>query len=101
MKKKTAKLLILFSFVLGVVLLVELLLSRDGILGYRKLKLRLEKLSAEVADLRNKKRELEREVLRMSTDEGYLEEIARREYDFIRGDEIILKFVEIKKKKQR
>ncbi len=97
MKKKTARFIIFISFILSAILILECFFSKDGIRAFRTLKHQIKSLNAEIENLRVQKKKLEIEVYKLSSDDSYIEKIARRDYDLLRKKEIILKFVEIEK----
>jgi len=97
MKKKTARFIIILSFILSGILILQFLLSDGGVRTYRTLNRQIKTLNNEVENLRAQKKKLEEEIWKLSSDDEYIEKIARRDYDFLKKNEIILKFVEMGK----
>jgi len=97
MKKKTARFIILLSFILSGILILQFLLSDGGVMTYRTLNRQLKSLNNEVENLRVQKKKLTEEIWRLSSDDEYIEKIARRDYDLLKKNELILKFVEMEK----
>jgi len=97
MKKKTARFIIFLSFIISGILVLQILFSEGGIRTYRTLKKERDSLVKEIGTLKAQKRALEEEIWKLSSDDEYIERIARRDYDFLKKNEIILKFVEMEK----
>jgi cell division protein FtsB len=97
MKKKTARFIIFSSFIVAGILVLQILFSEGGLRTYMSLKREKTALTKEIEDLTAQKRELEEEIWKLNSSYEYIESIARRDYDFLKKNEIILKFVEVGK----
>ncbi|MDH5299570.1 MAG: septum formation initiator family protein [Desulfobulbaceae bacterium] len=89
-----------WSFGAMVVLLLALwlLLSPKGVLRYYALRQELGKVQGEAAELDRRNKELVREIVRLKTDPGHLEEVARHDYGLIKKNEMVFEFPQRPKK---
>ncbi|MGD0231697.1 MAG: septum formation initiator family protein [Syntrophorhabdales bacterium] len=68
-------------------LLFVICFSENGVADYIKLKRRIEALDVSITRLRNENIVLKSQVERLQNDDGYLEDVARKRFGFIREGE--------------
>lgn len=69
-----------------------MLLSPYGLWQYAAVSRQLSALKAENSRLQEENRRLQDEIDRLRDDDAYIEEVARREYDFLRDHELLFDF---------
>ncbi len=72
--------------------IVWLFLSPKGILAYYNLKKQLIVVSNENEQLKQENRQLQEKIEKIQKDPAFLEQVARKEYDLLKKDEILFKF---------
>ncbi len=95
-ERRTLRRVVLLFLVFA--LLWLLLSPGHGLLRYRKLQHRMRTLVEENQDLEQRNAELQREIERLRSDDGYLEELARKKYGLLRENESVYDFEPAKKK---
>jgi cell division protein FtsB len=73
-------------------------LSPWGAVRYYRISKKLEKTEASNAVLREKNRQLEKEIDLLTNDPAYIEDIARKKYGLLRSNEFVYQFPAEKKK---
>jgi len=68
-----------------------------GLLRIHELSLDKERVEAHLIDFRKDNDKLKREILALKTDRRYLESIARKDFGFVRSNEVIYQFSTDKK----
>ena len=76
-----------------------LLFWPNGILQYYRITQDLRAVRAEIARLEKENEMLQEEIDKLLNDPGYLEKIAREQYDFIKKNEVIYDFEKRRKKR--
>jgi len=91
------RLLLAFLLVVNVVLAYRLIWSdTQGILAYKALKEHLAVQEGRIKDLDEKNVALSREIRLLQSDEKYLEKIIRKRLNFVKDNEILYIFPDVK-----
>ena len=69
-----------------------LLFSPNGILTYYHLKQQIEAVKAENEQLKEENRLLQQKIDKIKNDPAYLEELARKEYNLLKKNELVFEF---------
>lgn len=86
------------SVITALLLAGWLTLAPKGLLTYYKIAKEISTISTEHKELEEQNKALREEIARLLNDSKYIEEIARKEYGFIRKNEVIFEFDKKKKK---
>jgi cell division protein FtsB len=89
---KELRTLILVSILSVCTVTAWLLFSPNGILTYYHLKKQIEAVKAENERLKEENLLLQQKIDKIKNDPAYLEELARKEYDLIKKNELIFEF---------
>ena len=72
----------------------------QGYFHYRKIQREIETLIKENRELEVKNAELAEDITRLKSDDGYLEEVARKKHGLLKKNEMVYEFDPPKKKKE-
>lgn len=75
----------------GLVLLLMILFSKNGVMDYRQLKEKEARLSAKAALQEQKNRKLEKEIISLKQDIEYIKHLAKHEHGMAETGELIFK----------
>ena len=87
---------IYLSVCLIVILLFFILFGRHGLMDYRKLKMKEQKVIVQSEKITEKNRALIKEVEKLKSDSEYIKHVAKHEYEMAEEDEMIFKNEEAK-----
>lgn len=89
---KELRTLILVSILSVCAVTAWLLFSPNGILTYYHLKQQIEAVKAENEQLKEENRLLQQKIDKIKNDPAYLEELARKEYNLLKKNELVFEF---------
>ncbi|MFZ5770424.1 MAG: FtsB family cell division protein [Thermodesulfobacteriota bacterium] len=92
LNSKEHRTLILVSILSGFAVIAWLFFSPNGILTYYHLKKQIEAVKAENDQLKEENRLLQQKIDKIKNDPAYLEELARRDYDLLKKNELVFEF---------
>ena len=93
------KRILVVSAIAGILLICWVIFSPNGALKYYQLSRKIEAVQTENQQLQEQNKALRAEVTKLLNDPKYIEEVARKKYGFIKGNEIIFDFERPKKGK--
>jgi len=96
-KKNGILLIIVISFIL--IMILQLLFEKNGLLGQYRLYNQIQNLEQEIDSLKMELQKQQEENQRLKTDSFYLEYLVRTKYGMSKADELPIQFIEIKKEK--
>ncbi len=92
------KAIVITTIVTLVVLSVWICFSPYGLRNYLDMRARLTKVSTEVNNLKQQNKALRQEIHHLQSDPAYQEEIARRNFNMLKRNEMVFDFSKAKKK---
>ncbi len=98
MKRKPNR-LIIFAAVIAFTTVIWISISTIKKSQYFDIQNNITTLNMEMTNLKKNNEELKAEINRLKTDKQYLEEVVRREYGFLKKNEIVFDFGAKKEKK--
>ena len=92
LNSKEFRTLILITVLSGCSVIAWLFFSPNGIVTYYHLRKQIETVKAENEQLREENRLLQQKIDKIKNDPAYLEELARKEYNMLKKDELLFEF---------
>ena len=82
---------IIFSVAVIIILFFLIIFAQNGILDYRKLKIKEIEIQAQTRQVTKENRIIESEVKKLKSDLDYIKHVAKHEYDMTEKDEMVFK----------
>ncbi len=92
------KVIVITTLVTMVVLSIWIYFSPYGLRNYLDMRARLTKVSTEINNLKQQNKALRQEIRHLRSDPAYQEEIARRNFNMLKRNEMVFDFSKPKKK---
>lgn len=87
---------LIVAFFFNIVFLVALMWGKHGLAGYEHLRTEYDHLKLELQDLQNQQNKLGYKLNLLKNDDAYVEKMIRKHLKFVKDNEIIYDFSEIK-----
>ena len=91
-KLKKFKLLIIFIAVCLTVTLGWILYGPNGVNDYARISSELDKLNSDIEALTEQNKSLQEEIIKLKNDKHYIEDVARKDYGFLKKNEMVFEF---------
>ncbi|MCK9296086.1 MAG: septum formation initiator family protein [Desulfobulbaceae bacterium] len=92
LNSKELRTLILLSILSGCAVIAWLFFAPNGIVTYYHLQEQIAAVKAENEQLKEENRLLQQKIDKIKNDPAYLEDLARREYDLLKKNELVFEF---------